>query len=777
MEPEVPGEELEGPEGDDKTGPAAPPVPQADTSMPAATLSFPGLDLQNWGAGWPPDTVGDVGDDFYIQAVNTSIGIWSKFGGAPLAAFTFDALWSNTGTPCDNQNRGDPTVVYDQMADRYIVADFAWSNIQNGPYYECIAVSMSENPVTGGWWLYAYRADDAAHPWLPDYPKMGIWPDGLYMTANMFDCIDASCNTAQYQEVRVYAFDRADLYSGAPLSSIVVDLNSTSYFSLLPANLRGAPPPAGRVNILVSQAEAFAYELRKFHVDWTTPASSTFTGPTDVSQTSYTFPAAVPQPGPELLDSLGDRMMMQAQYRNLSGTESLWVNHTVRTGPNPVATNPNGIQWAQINVTGGTINTTPVQQQIYGDVSDDNVNRWMGSLAVDGQGNMALGYSVSSSSTNPGIRYSGRLATDPPNTLPQGETTLQAGGGSQSGGFNRWGDYSAMTVDPDDCTFWYTTEYYAATGNNWQTRIGSFKFPSCTPIAKGEFRVTTGPALPSQILVDGQIADSWGLNWLNLTPGTHTLAFTHVEGYTEPAPQQVTINSGQTTTVNGSFTQRGSLRVITSPAVPSTITVDGIPRNNWGLWTDIPTGSHQVCYGPVADFTPPSCESANVQAGQLTTVTGTFTSSPGAPGETGKGELRVTTNPALASQILIDGVIRNSWGLDWLKLAPGTYTLSFTHVEGYTEPAPQQVTISSGQITTVNANFTQRGSLRVITSPAVPGTIFVDGLPRDNWGMWTDIPTGPHQVCFGAVQGLTAPACQNANVTAGQLTTVTGTYS
>ncbi len=166
-----------------------------------------------------------------------------------------------------------------------------------------------------------------------------------------------------------------------------------------------------------------------------------------------------------------------------------------------------------------------------------------------------------------------------------------------------------------------------------------------------------------------------------------------------------------------------------------------------------------------------------MNAGELTTVTGTYTSNPGAPGDTGNGELRVTTNPAVASQILVDGVIRNSWGLDWLKLDPGTYTLSFTSVEGYTEPAPQQVTISAGQTTTVAAGFTQRGSLRVLTSPAVPATIAVDGVRRNDWGMWTDIPTGSHQVCFGAVQGFATPPCQNAIVNPGQLTTVTGNYS
>ena len=234
--------------GKPKTGrPAAPPVPKSTTSMPATTVNFAGLDFATWGGGWPPDTVGDVSETHYVQAVNTSVGIWAKTGGAPLAAFTFASLWSGagTGTSCDTSHNGDPTVVYDQMAKRWIVADFSWTNIQDGPYYECIAVSKNSNPVTGGWWLYAYRADDNAHPWLPDYPKMGIWPDGLYMTTNMFDCLNAGCSSASYKGVRVYAFDRADMYAGAPLSSILVDLTNTNYFSLLPSNVRGASPPSG----------------------------------------------------------------------------------------------------------------------------------------------------------------------------------------------------------------------------------------------------------------------------------------------------------------------------------------------------------------------------------------------------------------------------------------------------------------------------------------------------------------------------------------------------
>ena len=146
--------------------------------------------------------------------------------------------------------------------------------------------------------------------------------------------------------------------------------------------------------------------------------------------------------------------------------------------------------------------------------------------------------------------------------------------------------------------------------------------PGATDV--GLLRVTTNPALPSQISINGQIADSWGLTWLELPAGSYTVHFSHIEGYTDPADQVVTVTAGQTTTVAGNFTQRGELRVVTSPAVAGAISVDGVPRNNWGMWTDVPTGAHQVCFGPVAGFNPPACQNITVNAGATTTVTGTY---------------------------------------------------------------------------------------------------------------------------------------------------------
>jgi hypothetical protein len=371
--------------------------------MPATTVNC-GPRQGQPGCRSSPDTVGDVGLNYYAggQQVDRHLG---ETGGAPGGV--------HVQLPCglnehagEAQNSGDPTVVYDQLADRYIVADFAWSNIQNGPYYECIAVSKTGNPVTGGWWLYAVRADDAGHPWLPDYPKMGIWPDGLYMTANMFDCLNSDCSSANYEEVRVYAFNRSDLESGAALRSVVVDHSCGVLQPCCPATCGAAPSRAGQpARVRVSTP---SHSVWKFHVVYGGPGS-TFTGPTVVNQTSYTSATSTVPSSGNNLDSLKERMMMQNQYRNLSGTESLWVNHTVRTS----STGPNGIQWAQINVTGGPVNTTPVQQQIYGNVGNDGIHRWMGSLAVDGQGNMALGYSASKAAMHPDIRYNGRLAANP----------------------------------------------------------------------------------------------------------------------------------------------------------------------------------------------------------------------------------------------------------------------------------------------------------------------------------------------------------------------------
>jgi len=308
-------------------------------------------------------------------------------------------------------------------------------------------------------------------------------------------------------------------------------------------------------------------------------------------------------------------------------------------------------------------------------------------------------------------------------------------------------------------------------------------------IAPGLLRVTTSPALPSQIEVDDVIADSWGLNWLKLPAGFHDVCFRDIPAYTTPKCQRVFVGDGETTEVVGVFQQRGFLRVVTSPAVPGNIKVDGIPRNNWGLWTDFAPGTHEVCFGAVANLAPPSCQTAEVVAGETTELTATYTSSPGASGPTGVGSLRVVTSPPVPSKItvfdqrdyqLTDNQ-NNTWGLEWMDLAPsddpeGTVAC-FTSVEGYDRPNCELVDMVVGETTTVTGTFVQRGFLRVITSPALPATIFINNKPVNDWGTYTDRSVGTYTVCFGDVPGVTTPSCQEATVTAGNLTTITGTYS
>lgn len=473
----------------------------AAAAMPSTTVNFNGI---GWtGVGWPPDPNGDVGPNHYIQAVNSSFAVYGKTGTLLAGPITFDTLFAplGTSTPCGNHNNeGDPVVLYDQLANRWLVSDFGFSISLLGspqpPYYECIAVSKTSDPVTGGWYLYALLADSTL---LNDYPKFGLWPDAYYMTANMYRL----SNNDVF--VRVWALDRNAMLNGS-LNAVFFDLPtcagtsaSCSVYSLLPANLRGALPPAGSPNYLANieapntgaaiPFNSSVVHLWKFHVDWTTPSNSTLTGAPDVAVATFLEPISksgsslvfnvIPQQGTRTkLDSLGDRLMMQLQYRNLGGQESLWATHTVvqKVG----STNVAAVRWYQIGITGGV----PSLAQQGNVVGSDTTSRWMPSIAVDKNGDAVVGYSASSATIHPGIRYAGRLSTDPAGQMAQGEAVLLNGTGSQTSyllnPITRWGDFTAMTIDPSDgCTFWYTNEYYQANGYRWRTRIGAVKFSNC----------------------------------------------------------------------------------------------------------------------------------------------------------------------------------------------------------------------------------------------------------------------------------------------------------
>ena len=330
-------------------------------------------------------------------------------------------------------------MVYDPLGDRWILTHFAFGS--GSPYYECIAVSKTSDPVSGGWWLYPLRMDPGGTGRPPvgdmnDYPKFGVWPDCLYMAANEFNTNPIT----PFDGVLYAAFSRSDLEAGRTLNWTLGFLPYSTYsiFTMIPSTMLGASPgslpPAGTPNYFVSESlTTFEFEVRTFSTSNNCSVGAFNVTPVLVSQAAYDYtfinnPSVVPQPGTATkLDSLGDRLMQKVPYRKIGSTESLWVVHSVMTS----STSTVRPQWAQIDVSGGTVQTTPVQQQIY--APDTTLYGWMGSLSVDKDGNMALGYSTSSASSPnyPSIAYSGRLATDTLNTLPQSETPLVAGAGSQ----------------------------------------------------------------------------------------------------------------------------------------------------------------------------------------------------------------------------------------------------------------------------------------------------------------------------------------------------------
>ena len=469
------------------------PVP----NMPPPLLTFDGINSAQSMCGCiPPDTIGDVGPNHYVETTNTAIKIFDKSGNTLLAAVSFDTFFAplGGGTPCGTGlNQGDPYSFYDHLADRWVVSDFAFASFGGSPSYECIGVSQTSDPVSGGWFLYAVLVDPAE---ANDYPKAAMWsdpqPGGAYhFTYNMW------ADFSTFTGVKVQALDRGAMIAGTPNPTVIefkiplAGLTPDIAYSLVAAGFRaGDPPPAGRDEFFLAVRSGtlpgpgtFSDVLGwLFHVDFVTPANSTLGIGPDHSANAFiavnTFTEAwignfafsiVPQQGTSsLLDTLGDKIMTPVVYQNRNGTESLWADQTtILNWPD----GPTAVSWYQFDVTGGTFPAAAAQQQEWTN-NNDGLWRFMPSIAVDQNGNMAIGYATSSSSIFPGIRYAGRLETDPPNNLGQGEAIMTDGVGSQAA--SRWGDYSMTTIDPSDgMTFWHANEYYSG---GWATRIGKFNF-------------------------------------------------------------------------------------------------------------------------------------------------------------------------------------------------------------------------------------------------------------------------------------------------------------
>ncbi|HEX8220163.1 MAG TPA: S-layer homology domain-containing protein [Chloroflexia bacterium] len=526
-------------------------------SMVTPTLTFEGISSSTSGCGClPPDTNGAVGPNHYIQTVNSAFQIWNKNGTVAKAVADINTIFTGFGNTCEALNDGDPIVLYDKLADRWFINQFTSTA---PPYSQCTAISKTGDP-TGAYWRYQFALSNTD---FYDYQKYGIWPDGYYMTANVFG------PTGSFSRPSMIAFDRAKMLNGE--TATYQEFNPGNFYaSILPSDMDGAtPPPVGSPNYLATLAGSNdRFRLWKFHVDWATPASSSLTGPINLTTAPYDpnlcgNGPCVPQPNTtQKLDTLGDHTMYRLAYRNMGTYETLVTNHTVDVGGDRAA-----IRWYEVR----NPNTSPfIYQQ--GTYAPDAVHRWMGSAAMDKDGNIAIGYSASSSSVFPSIRYAGRLASDPLGVLGQGEATLMAGGGSQTHSSGRWGDYSGMVVDPtDDCTFWYTTEYYSATSSSsWKTRIGKFKFPSCgqaAPTATGTPPTATPTTPPTMTPLPTVVSCSNYTYTTTLTgtlvPGT-TDTGNHCDDCSVPITLPFPVNLYDGTFTNATLSSNGNMQFVTT---------------------------------------------------------------------------------------------------------------------------------------------------------------------------------------------------------------------
>ena len=700
----------------------------ASLAIPATSAAFEGIGQGFTGpAGTfsvnsaPPDTNGDVGPNHYVQTVNTDFAVFSKSGTVLYGPVPLNTLWSGFAGGCQTNNDGDPTVIYDPIADRWVISQFS---VSTTPYLQCVAVSQTADP-TGAYYRYAFSYGNTS---FPDYPKIGVWPDAYYTTFNIFN------NGTTFAGARSCAYDRAKMLAGQAATQQCFN-TSNAWGGLLPADLDGSrQPPAGSPNYQV----AFGTNnlgVWKFHVDWTTPANSTFTGPTQLAVPAFTEACnggtCIPQSGTtQRLDSLADRLMYRLAYRNLADHEAMVVSHSITAGSGV------GIRWYELRVVSQSVSV--FQQGTY---APDSNYRWMGSMAMDQQGNIALGFSLSSSSLHPQIHYTGRLAGDAAGQMTQGEGSIINPAGSQSGqGLSRWGDYSMMAIDPtDDCTFWYTTEYLATTGAfNWHTRIGAFKFPGCGAAAPNDFSISASPT--ALTLNPGQTATST-ISTALVSGAAETINLT-VSGVPTGAtaaldPTSVTTGGSSTLTVSSGTAAAGTYTLTVTGTSPSathatnvTLTVNPPPPAN-----DFSISANPAALSLAQNTTGTSTISTAVTSGTAETVS-----------------LSVTGVPAGASASLSSTSVTagnsSTLTVNAGTAAAGSYTLTVTG------SAPSATHSTNVALT--------------VTAPASSGITNGD-FETGNLSGWTvtstaTVVTGGHGGAYAARVGSTGPFLGDASI-------------
>ena len=600
----------------------------ASPAMPGTSKNFDGIGFPGVSCNCaPPDTNGEVGLTQYVQIVNEGYQVWDKSTGASvLGPVGISTLWTGFGGVCETNGSGDPVVLYDQLANRWLVSQFAGAGT---PTDECIAISQTSD-ATGAYYRYGFHLGANFF----DYPHLAVWPDGYYMSDNVFNSAGTS-----YLGPQPFVFDRTRMLQGLSATFQAVPALGGTVDPFLPADVDGAtPPPAGAPETFVKWPGNGTYQTYHYHVDWVNPGNSTFTSFASPAAAPFTAlcpfsRGCVPQLGSTAnLDGLADRLMFRLTYRNFGDHESVVGNFTVSSGG--VA----GIRWFELrNVTNGP--ETVYQQSTY---QPDSTWRWMGSAAMDGSGNIALGFSASSSAIHPELRYAGRLAGDPLGTLAQGEATLFAGAGSQAGTSNRWGDYADLTVDPvDDCTFWFTSEYYSTVAQfSWRTRIGAFTMPGCgssptTGSIAGHVTDSTTHAAISGATVTlspsgSTVTDGSGAySFTGLAPGGYTVTAS-ASNHTPSTAASVTVTAGTTSTqdfalvaTTGWITGRVTDSSTTAAISGATVTLSTGPTTTTDTsgnykFSNLTPGSYGVTASK-SGYTPSTASAVSVTAAAITT--------------------------------------------------------------------------------------------------------------------------------------------------------------
>ena len=430
----------------------------------------------------PPDAVGDIGGQFYIHMTNSPSGaIFTVYDAQSHTVIAGPTALDTLGAGNCAQGLGDPIVLYDHLADRWLLSEF--SNVADSL---CVYVSAGPDPTMDGFFAYEFAAANG----FPDYPKYAVWPDAYYMSSNE-------------SNPTVYAFERAAMLTGQPARIQFFNAASLSGFgfqSLQPSDLDGQAPLDGTPVIFLRHRDDEVHdsmnndpardflEVFEFRSDFNNPVNATFTGPFRIPMTEFdstlcglTSFSCFPQPGAggPALDPLREVVMWRVQYRRFADHDSAIGSMVTDVD----GTDRGGIRWFELR-RDATSGWRLFQEGTYS--PSDGHNRFMPSIAMDRVGNIALGYSIVSGSLSAGIRYTGRLASDPTGTMPRGEVIIADGIGSSAS--NRWGDYSAMSVDPrEGCTFWYTNQF--ANSGLYNTRVSELSFSQCAAFVRNSTSV------------------------------------------------------------------------------------------------------------------------------------------------------------------------------------------------------------------------------------------------------------------------------------------------